>query len=234
MLGKTLGVPLFQEQAMKIAIVAAGFTPAEADKLRRAMATFRRAGTIQTFQTKMVEGMAARGYEREFAERCFRQIEGFGEYGFPESHAASFALIVYASCWMKCRYPDVFAAAMLNAQPLGFYAPAQLVRDAREHGVEVREVDVNLSDWDCTLEPFPSPLAGEGGAQSATDEGSARERLATQSRSASRPRALRRDPSSGQASPGHLPPQGGKESSSTPATPPWRRKSARRMRSGWV
>ncbi len=215
-LGKTLGVPLFQEQAMKIAIVAAGFTPAEADKLRRAMATFRRAGTIQTFQTKMVEGMVARGYEREFAERCFRQIEGFGEYGFPESHAASFALIVYSSCWMKCRYPDVFAAAMLNAQPLGFYAPAQLVRDAREHGVEVREVDVNLSDWDCTLEPFPSPLAGEGGAQSATDEGSAHERLATQSRSASRPRASRRDPASGQASPGHLPPQGGKEPSLHP------------------
>jgi len=159
---KTLGVPLFQEQAMKIAIVAAGFTPAEADKLRRAMATFRRVGTIQTFQDKMIEGMAAKGYEREFAERCFRQIEGFGEYGFPESHAASFALIVYASCWMKCRYPDVFAAAMLNSQPLGFYAPAQLVRDAREHGVEVREVDVNLSDWDCTLEPRPPlPACGE-------------------------------------------------------------------------
>ena len=154
-LSKTLGVPLFQEQAMKIAIVAAGFTPSEADRLRRAMATFRRVGTIQTFQKKMVEGMAAKGYPRDFAERCFRQIEGFGEYGFPESHAASFALLVYASCWMKCRYPDVFAAAMLNAQPLGFYAPAQLVRDAREHGVEVREVDVNLSDWDCTLEPCP-------------------------------------------------------------------------------
>ncbi len=177
-LNKTLGVPLFQEQAMKIAIVAAGFTPSEADRLRRAMATFRRVGTIQTFQDKMIEGMAAKGYDREFAERCFRQIEGFGEYGFPESHAASFALIVYASCWMKCRYPDVFAAAMLNAQPLGFYAPAQLVRDAREHGVEVRDVDVNLSDWDCTLEPLPSPyspsidrrcserpMAGEGGAK---------------------------------------------------------------------
>ena len=170
-LGKTLGVPLFQEQAMKIAIVAAGFAPAEADKLRRAMATFRRAGTIQTFQTKMVEGMVARNYEREFAERCFRQIEGFGEYGFPESHAASFALIVYASCWMKCRYPDVFAAAMLNAQPLGFYAPAQLVRDAREHGVEVREVDVNLSDWDCTLESLPSPAARENAAAKRPDEG---------------------------------------------------------------
>jgi error-prone DNA polymerase len=173
-LSKTLGVPLFQEQAMKIAIVAAGFTPSEADRLRRAMATFRRVGTIQTFQDKMIEGMAARGYDREFAKRCFRQIEGFGEYGFPESHAASFALLVYASCWMKCRYPDVFAAAMLNSQPLGFYAPAQLVRDAREHGVEMREVDVNLSDWDCTLEAdLPSPLAGEGGGRSPTDEGSA-------------------------------------------------------------
>jgi error-prone DNA polymerase len=161
-LSKTLGVPLFQEQAMKIAIVGAGFTPSEADRLRRAMATFRRVGTIQTFQEKMVEGMAAKGYPRDFAERCFRQIEGFGEYGFPESHAASFALLVYASCWMKCRYPDVFAAAMLNSQPLGFYAPAQLVRDAREHGVEVREVDVNLSDWDCTLEHLPSPVHGRG------------------------------------------------------------------------
>ena len=161
-LKKTLGVPLFQEQAMKIAIVAAGFTPSEADRLRRAMATFRRVGTIQTFQEKMVDGMVDKGLRRDFAERCFRQIEGFGEYGFPESHAASFALLVYASCWMKCRYPDVFAAAMLNSQPLGFYAPAQLVRDAREHGVEVREVDVNLSDWDCTLEALPPlPLAGE-------------------------------------------------------------------------
>ncbi len=160
-LGKTLGVPLFQEQAMRIAIVAAGFSPGEADKLRRAMATFRRVGTIQTFRTKMVEGMVAKGYEREFAERCFRQIEGFGEYGFPESHAASFALLVYASCWLKCRYPDVFLAAMLNSQPLGFYAPAQLVRDAREHGVEVREVDVNFSQWDATLEvDVPSPACG--------------------------------------------------------------------------
>jgi error-prone DNA polymerase len=161
-LSKTLGVPLFQEQAMKIAIVAAGFTPSEADQLRRAMATFRRSGTIQTLQEKMIEGMVANGYPREFAERCFHQIEGFGEYGFPESHAASFALLVYDSCWMKCRYPDVFVAAMLNAQPLGFYAPAQLVRDAREHGVEVREVDVNLSDWDCTLESIPPSPSGRG------------------------------------------------------------------------
>jgi error-prone DNA polymerase len=152
-LGKTLGVPLFQEQAMKIAIVAAGFTPAEADKLRRAMATFKKVGTIGTFHTKMVEGMAARGYDRAFAENCFRQIEGFGTYGFPESHAASFALLVYASAWMKCRYPDVFACALLNAQPMGFYAPAQIIRDAREHGVEVREADINHSHWDNRLEP---------------------------------------------------------------------------------
>jgi error-prone DNA polymerase len=173
-LGKTLGVPLFQEQAMKIAIVAAGFSPGEADRLRRAMATFRRVGTIHTFQEKMVEGMAAKGYDRSFAERCFKQIEGFGEYGFPESHAASFALLVYASCWMKCRYPDVFACALLNAQPMGFYSASQIVRDAREHGVEVREVDVNISGWDCTLEGNSLlPLAGEGGARSATDEGSA-------------------------------------------------------------
>jgi len=151
-LSKTLGVPLFQEQAMKIAIVAAGFTPAEADKLRRAMATFKRVGTIGTFQRKMIDGMLANGYAREFAERCFQQIEGFGEYGFPESHAASFALLVYASAWLKCRYPDAFAAALLNAQPMGFYAPAQIVRDAREHGVEVRAPDVNHSQWDSTLE----------------------------------------------------------------------------------
>jgi error-prone DNA polymerase len=151
-LGKTLGVPLFQEQAMKIAIVAAGFTPAEADKLRRAMATFRRVGTIHSFQAKMIEGMVAKGYDRAFAERCFRQIEGFGEYGFPESHAASFALLVYASAWMKAHYPDVFACALINSQPMGFYAPAQILRDAREHGVEVRPVCVLASQWDATLE----------------------------------------------------------------------------------
>ncbi len=162
-LHKTLGVPLFQEQAMRIAIVAAKFEPWEADKLRRAMATFRRVGTIGTFKAKMIEGMVARGYERNFAERCFSQIEGFGEYGFPESHAASFALLVYASAWIKCHYPDVFCAALLNAQPMGFYAPAQIVRDAREHGVELREVDINFSDWDSTLESLhesPPPLRG--------------------------------------------------------------------------
>ncbi|MEA2758873.1 MAG: error-prone polymerase [Methylobacteriaceae bacterium] len=159
-LGKTLGVPLFQEQAMRIAIVAAGFTPAEADELRRAMATFKRAGSIGELKTKMIEGMVAKNYPREFAERCFQQIEGFGTYGFPESHAASFANLVYASAWMKCRYPDVFAAAILNSQPMGFYAPAQLVRDARDHGIEMREVDINESEWDHRLEQF-----AEGGSR---------------------------------------------------------------------
>jgi error-prone DNA polymerase len=162
-LGKTLGVPLFQEQAMQIAIVAAGFTPSEADGLRRAMATFRRSGTIHTFREKLIEGMAARGYQRDFAERCFRQIEGFGTYGFPESHAASFALLVYVSAWLKCHHPAVFAAALLNSQPMGFYAPAQIVRDAREHGVEVLPPDVNTSDWDCTLEPSLGSGVGTGG-----------------------------------------------------------------------
>jgi len=154
-LGKTLGVPLFQEQAMRIAIVAAGFTPAEADGLRRSMAAFRRRGQLERWHDKLVSGMVARGYDRDFAERCFKQIEGFGYYGFPESHAASFALLVYVSAWLKCHYPDVFLAALLNAQPMGFYAPAQLVRDAIEHGVEVRPVDVNFSFWDSTLEPLP-------------------------------------------------------------------------------
>ncbi len=151
-LKKTLGVPLFQEQAMSIAMVAAGFTATEADKLRRAMATFRNSGTIHTFREKMINGMIQRGYEQDFAERCFRQIEGFGEYGFPESHAASFALLAYVSAWMKHRYPAAFACALLNSQPMGFYAPAQIIRDAREHGVEVRPADVNHSDWDSSLE----------------------------------------------------------------------------------
>ena len=151
-LGRTLGVPLFQEQAMRIAIDAAKFTPEEANQLRRSMATFRNAGTIHRFFAKMVEGMVARGYTQDFAERCFHQIEGFGTYGFPESHAASFALLVYVSAWLKCHHPAVFACALLNSQPMGFYAPAQIVRDAREHGVEVRPIDVAASEWDCTLE----------------------------------------------------------------------------------
>jgi error-prone DNA polymerase len=151
-LKRTLGVPLFQEQAMQIAITAAEFTSDEADGLRRAMATFRHNGTVHLFRDKFINGMTRRGYDRDFAEHCFKQIEGFGEYGFPESHAASFALLVYASAWIKCRYPDVFCAAILNSQPMGFYQPAQLVRDARAHGVEIREADVNFSDWNSTLE----------------------------------------------------------------------------------
>ena len=152
-LGKTLGVPLFQEQAMRVAIECAGFTPSEADQLRRSMATFKFTGGVGKFRAKLVDGMVARGYDAEFALRTFKQLEGFSSYGFPESHAASFALIAYASSWMKCHQPDVYCCAILNAQPMGFYAPAQLVRDARAHGIEVRPVDVNHSRWDCTLEP---------------------------------------------------------------------------------
>lgn len=152
-LGKTLGVPLFQEQAMQLAIHCAGFTPGEADQLRRSMATFKMTGGVSKFRDKMIDGMVARGYGRDFAESTFRQIEGFGSYGFPESHAASFALIAYASAWMKCHHPEVFAAALLNSQPMGFYAPAQILRDARAHGVLVRPVSACQSVWDCTLEP---------------------------------------------------------------------------------
>jgi error-prone DNA polymerase len=152
-LKRTNGVPLFQEQAMQIAMDAAKFSADEANGLRRAMATFRKVGTIQNYEELMVERMVARGYERTFAQRCFDQVKGFGEYGFPESHAASFALLVYVSSWLKCHHPDVFCAALLNSQPMGFYAPAQIVRCAQEHGVEVLEADVNLSDWDNILEP---------------------------------------------------------------------------------
>ena len=151
-LGKTLGVPLFQEQAMQVAIHCAGFTPGEADQLRRSMATFKVTGGVSRFRDKLIDGMTGHGYERAFAERTFAQLEGFGSYGFPESHAASFALLAYASAWIKCHHPDVFCAALLNSQPMGFYAPAQVVRDAQEHGVEVRPVCVNASRWDCTLE----------------------------------------------------------------------------------
>ncbi|MDE1991180.1 MAG: error-prone DNA polymerase [Rhizobiaceae bacterium] len=151
-LSKTLGVPLFQEQAMRIAIECAGFSPGEADQLRRAMATFKHTGGVSKFGAKLIQGMVDNGYEPEFAVNTFRQLEGFGSYGFPESHSASFALIAYASSWMKCWHPEVFCAALLNSQPMGFYAPAQIVRDARQHGVEVRPVCVNASRWDCTLE----------------------------------------------------------------------------------
>ena len=151
-LQRTLGVPLFQEQAMQIAIVAAGFSGSEADQLRRAMATFRKNNLIHAFQERMVKGMVERGYEEEFAVRCFRQIKGFGTYGFPESHAASFALLVYASAWIKCHYPDVFICSLLNAQPMGFYSAAQLVTEAKRSGVEIRPIDINNSQWDCSLE----------------------------------------------------------------------------------
>ena len=151
-LGRTLGVPLFQEQAMEIAIVAGGFTPAEADELRRSMATFKAKGKVSAFEQKLVKGMINKGYTEEFSKRVFRQLEGFGGYGFPESHAASFALLVYVSSWLKCYYPDIFAAALLNSQPLGFYQPAQIISDAAKHGVVMREVDINHSHWDNTLE----------------------------------------------------------------------------------
>ncbi|HEX8124861.1 MAG TPA: error-prone DNA polymerase, partial [Allosphingosinicella sp.] len=165
-LQKTLGVPLFQEQAMNVAIVGAGFSPSDADRLRRGMATFKSTGGVSRFEDQMIEGMVERGYSRDFAERTFKQIEGFGSYGFPESHAASFAKIAYASSWMKCHHPDIFCAAILNAQPMGFYQPAQLVRDAQNHGVEVRPVCINRSRWDCTVEgpnsSSPSRSDGEG------------------------------------------------------------------------
>jgi error-prone DNA polymerase len=156
-LGRTLGVPLFQEQAMQIAMVAAGFSAVEASKLRRSMATFKRTGEVKHFRNRFIDGMCGRGYPKKFVENCFKQIEGFGEYGFPESHAASFALLVYTSAWIKCHYPDVFLTALLNSQPMGFYTTAQLVRDAQEHGIEVRSVDMNHSNWDCTLGNNPAP-----------------------------------------------------------------------------
>ena len=159
-LSETYGVPLFQEQAMKLAIVAAAFTPSEANQLRRAMATFRNVGTIHEFEVKMVEGMAARGYDRDFAQRCYDQIKGFGSYGFPESHALSFARLVYVSSWIKCHHPAVFACGLLNSQPMGFYAPAQIVREAQENGgVEARAIDVNASTWDNSLEAGDHGLA---------------------------------------------------------------------------
>ena len=152
-LGKTMGVPLFQEQAMQIAIVGAGFTPEQADRLRRSLATFKKHGNVSEFRALFLRGMARNNYEADFSERCFSQIEGFGSYGFPESHAASFALLVYASAWIKCHHPGIFSCALLNAQPMGFYAPAQIVRDAREHGIEVRPICINASFWDNVMEP---------------------------------------------------------------------------------
>jgi error-prone DNA polymerase len=157
-LQRTLGVPIFQEQVMQLAILAADFTPGEADQLRRAMAAWKRKGGLGPFHERLVGRMVAKGYTQDYAERIFKQIEGFGEYGFPESHAASFALLVYVSAWLKCHHPDAFLAALLNSQPMGFYAPAQLVRDAREHGVTVLPVDVLRSDWDCLLEGAGAPL----------------------------------------------------------------------------
>jgi error-prone DNA polymerase len=157
-LQRTLGVPIFQEQVMALAVAAAGFTPGEADRLRRAMAAWKRRGGLGPFEEKLIGGMRRRGYSEEFARQIFRQIEGFGEYGFPESHSASFALLVYVSCWLKCHTPAAFTCALLNSQPMGFYSASQLVQDLRRHGVEVRGVDINRSDWDCSLEP------GEDGA----------------------------------------------------------------------
>jgi error-prone DNA polymerase len=171
-LGRTLGVPIFQEQAMKIALDAAKFSSEEANQLRKAMATFRSKGKIEPLQEKMVGRMVARGYDPAFAQRCFDQIKGFGEYGFPESHAASFAHLVYVSSWLRWKYPAAFACALLNSQPMGFYAPAQIVRDALEHGVEVHEVDVNESEWDCTLEPLPLMGRGRGGVTADVERGS--------------------------------------------------------------
>src|SRR5207302_3773530 len=157
-LAKTLGVPLFQEQAMRLAMVAAGFTAGEADQLRRAMGAWRRPGLIEQFRTKFRDGMLARGLPMDFADQLYEQIRGFGEYGFPESHAASFALLAYVSSWLKHHYPAAFVAALLNSQPMGFYAPAQLVRDAKEHGIVVHPPDINNSAWDCTLrQPGTAP-----------------------------------------------------------------------------
>src|SRR5512145_19550 len=167
-LERTLGVPIFQEQVMKLAVVAAGFSPGEADRLRRAMAAWRRKGGLEPFEAQLIEGMRERGYPEEFARQIYRQILGFGEYGFPESHAASFALLVYVSAWLKCREPAAFTCALLNSQPMGFYAPSQLVQDARRHGVEVRPVDVCASAWECTLEtPAPREPACVGTARDA-------------------------------------------------------------------
>src|SRR5205814_1436260 len=177
-LERTLGVPIFQEQVMQLAIVAAGFTPGEADRLRRSMAAWRRKGGLEKFEQRLIDGMAARGYAEDFARQIYQQILGFGEYGFPESHSASFALLVYISSWLKHYEPAAFCGALLNSQPMGFYAPAQLVADARRHGVDVRPVDVTISDWDCTLEKAkagPSPEARDDNATCAGPSASPRD-----------------------------------------------------------
>ena len=186
-LGKTLGVPLFQEQAMRVAIECAGFTANEADQLRRSMATFKNTGGVSHFRDKLVNGMVANGYEQIFAENTFKQLEGFGSYGFPESHAASFALIAYASSWLKCHHPDVFCAALLNAQPMGFYAPAQIVRDAAEHDVEIRPICINASRWDCTLEPTDRDGSLRGPSRPADGEGAGQRPCGNAHRRAGRP-----------------------------------------------
>jgi len=169
-LERTKGVPLFQEQAMKIAIVAAGFSPTEADGLRRSMATFKAKGKVNDFETRLIKGMLANGYTEEFAKRIFRQLEGFGSYGFPESHAVSFALLVYISSWIKCFHPDIFATALLNSMPMGFYQPAQIINDAVKHGVEVRPVDINFSSWDNVLEEIEADRYSQAGQMVSVDE----------------------------------------------------------------
>src|SRR6185437_649895 len=165
-LERTLGVPIFQEQVMQIAVVAAGFTPGEADGLRRAMAAWKRRGGLTPYRERLLAGMTAKGYSSEFAEQIYKQILGFGDYGFPESHAASFALLTYVSSWLKCHEPAAFAAALINSQPMGFYAPAQLTQDARRNGVSVLPVDVSVSNWDCTLEPLSPQQAAQQAARS--------------------------------------------------------------------
>jgi error-prone DNA polymerase len=170
-LERTLGVPIFQEQVMQLAIVAAGFTPGEADHLRRSMAAWRRRGGLEKFEQRLIDGMAARGLGEDFARQIYQQILGFGEYGFPESHSASFALLVYVSAWLKRHHPAAFCAALINSQPMGFYAPSQLVQDARRHGVDVRPADVTVSDWDCTLEKVGSDTTFQGIDRSSPDHG---------------------------------------------------------------
>ena len=212
---------------MRVAIECAGFTPGEADQLRRAMATFKHTGGVSKFRDKLISGMVAHGYEREFAEKTFRQLEGFGSYGFPESHAASFALIAYASSWMKCWHPDVFCAALLNAQPMGFYAPAQIVRDARDHGVEVRPVCVNASRWDCTLEPTDTGRPLRGPARPAHGARSRQHRCRRHRRARGRTSPSSRSTISG-AAPVFRPPRSCSSPRPMPSGHRWNSRGARR------